>query len=106
MSKIPQPLCCRRCCCPSRTGAACAPAPQYSAADWVVDSSWKWSPLYAVSYGKATGAPTVTKWGPIVKGVQGEIWTRKFANGATVTVNCSTSPGKWCTGTVAGGDRE
>ena len=27
---------------------------QYSAADWVVDSSWKWDELFAVDYGKAS----------------------------------------------------
>eukprot|EP01050_Picozoa_sp_SAG11_P020782 SAG11_NODE_3570_length_2362_cov_5.801149_1_plen_527_part_00 len=79
---------------------------QYSAADWVVDSSWPWSPLLAVQYGKALGPPTITPYGPVVPGVaQATIWSRKFANGALVTVNCSADADKhhkWCVGNITG----
>ena len=79
---------------------------QYSAANWVVDGSWKYSDLYAVDYGAALGPPTITNYGPNKTGV---IWTRKFSNGATVTVNCSSwawpanSLRGWCSGNITGG---
>jgi hypothetical protein len=59
-------------------------------------------------YGKALGPPTVTKYGPppAAKGdTQGEIWERKFSNGAVVTVNCTATGDVpyWCVGNITSG---
>ena len=88
------------------TGGASHSYFQYSAANWVVDSSWKFYDEYAVNYGVAKGPPTQERYGPNSTGV---IWKREFANGATVSVNCSSwtwparAPRGWCVGNIAGG---
>ena len=70
-----------------------------SAANWVVDSSWQWSPLFDTQYGKATAPPTVTTYGPNGTGV---VWTRRFESGVEVSVNCTPAAASgahvWCTG--------
>lgn len=77
---------------------------QYSAANWVVDSSWKWSPLFETNYGKALGPPTVSHYGP---DLAGQVWERRFEN-TIVTLNCTPDhvAGKhvWCIGDIADTD--
>ena len=79
-------------------GAATHSYFQYSVANWVVDSSWKWDPLYKENFGLATGPPTVTAYG--ANGT-GQVWRRSFASGAVATLNCTGNKKiPWCTGNV------
>ena len=59
---------------------------QYSAANWVVDASWKWSALYDTEYGAPLGPPKITTYGP---NGTGQVWERRFKNGYTARVNCT-----------------
>jgi len=82
------------------TGGASHSYFQYSAANWVVDNSWKWNPLFETDYGKASGPPTVTHYGP---DGTGQVWERRFAT-KVASVNCTPASAAgahvWCTGNI------
>lgn len=86
------------------TGGASHSYFQYSAANWVVDNSWKWNSLFETNYGKALGPPTVTHYGP---NGTGQVWQRRFAK-HVASVNCTpeSAAGKhvWCIGNIDDSD--
>ena len=75
------------------TGGAPYSTFQYSAADWVVDKSWQWHPLYDYEFGSATGPLQQTPFG--INGTGGTLFERTFSSGAVVSLNC-TNGVAWC----------